>query len=252
MLKLTVSLIALGICTPLMQAQMMQAQMTQAQTAGGAAVRTAPSGAPVPTGLASGVIPREKPQFAARNPRYQIRPADTIELSFYPAAELSQTLSVQPDGYITLREAGDLYVEGKTIPELKEAITLAYRKILNEPVITIVLRDFEKPHFVVGGQVEHPGKYELRADTTATEGVAIAGGLTEKAKHSQVLLFRRVSADWAEVKELNMKAIMRGNWHEDIHLRAGDMLFVPQNRFSKIKPFLPMWTVGSYMGPGAL
>jgi general secretion pathway protein A len=189
-------------------------------------------------------------QFATRNPRYQIRPSDIIEVGFYPTAELNQTLSVEPDGYITLREAGDLHVAGKTVPELKEAITAAYAKLLNEPVITVLLKDFQRPYFIVGGQVGHPGKYELRAQTTASEAVAIAGGLTERAKHTQVLLFRKVSDDWSEVKPLDFKAIYRGNWQEDIHLKPGDMLFVPQNKISKIKPYLPNWSIGTYIGPG--
>jgi polysaccharide export outer membrane protein len=192
----------------------------------------------------------DKSSFQPRNPRYQIRPADTIDIAFYPASEFNQTVSVQPDGYITLREVGDLYVQGKTVPELKEAITSAYRNVLHDPVITVVLRDFEKPHFTVGGQVGHPGKYDLRADTTATEAIAIAGGFTEKSKHSQVLLFRRISDDWVEAKELNLKAISNGQFQEDVHLRPGDMLFVPQNKISKLKQYLPIWSIGTYLGSG--
>jgi len=190
-----------------------------------------------------------KSQFRSRTPRYDIHPADVIEVSFYPAAELNQTLTVQPDGFINLREAGDLYIQGKTVPELKAAITAAYRDILHDPVVTIVLKEFEKPHFTVGGQVGKPGKYDLRTDTTVTEAVAIAGGVNEKAKHSQVLLFRRVSDDWVEAKELDLKWIYKGNWKEDVHLRPGDMLFIPQNKFSKVKPFLPVTSLGAYISP---
>jgi polysaccharide export outer membrane protein len=190
---------------------------------------------------------RGKPQFASRNPRYQISAADVIELLFSATPEFNQTLSVQPDGYITLREVGDLHVQGKTLQEVTESITAAYQKILHKPVITLVLKDFEKPHFTVGGQVGRPGKYDLRADTTVTEAVAIAGGLTSKAKHSQVLLFRRVSEEWAQVRELNLKEILsKGRLQEDLHLRPGDMLFVPQNRISKVQPFLPAWSISTY------
>ena len=188
------------------------------------------------------------PQFQSRNPRYEVRPGDTIELLFSPTAEFNQTLVIHPDGFVTLREIGDLHVQGKTLPQLKEAITVAYEEILNKPVITILLKDFEAPHFTVGGEVGRPGKYDLRADTTVTEAVAIAGGFTEKAKHTQVLLFRRVSDEWVEAKELDVKAILNGQWREDVHIRPGDMLFVPQNKMSKIKPFLPVWSLGTYLG----
>jgi polysaccharide export outer membrane protein len=188
-------------------------------------------------------------QFQARHPRYQIEPGDVIELQFLPTAEYNQTVTVQPDGYITLREAGDLYVRGKTVPELRQLLGAAYSKILYDPEITVVLKDFDKPYFTATGQVGHPGKYDLRADTTVTEALAIAGGTTEKSKDSQVLLFRRVSNDWVETKVLDVKAIYKGQFQEDVHLRPGDMLFVPQNRISKIKPYLPVWALSTYMNP---
>jgi polysaccharide export outer membrane protein len=188
-------------------------------------------------------------QLQTRNPRYQVRPADVLDILFAPTTEFNQSVAVQPDGYITLREAKDIYVQGKTIPELTEAIGVAYANILRNPTITVVLKEFEKPHFIVGGKVEKPGKYELRADTTVSEAVAIAGSFTEKAKHSQVLLFRRTSDDWMEVRKVDLKAIFRGEISEDIHLRPGDMIYVPQNRVSKIKPFIPVWALSTYF-PG--
>jgi polysaccharide export outer membrane protein len=102
----------------------------------------------------------------------------------------------------------------------------------------------------VGGHVGRPGKYDLRADTTVTEAVAIAGGFTEKAKHTQILLFRRVSDEWVEAKELDLKSVLNGRFEEDVHLRPGDMLFVPQNKMSKIRPFIPVWNLGTYLGSG--
>ncbi len=190
-----------------------------------------------------------EPQLQTRYPRYQLRPGDSVDLVFSFAADFNQTATVQPDGYIMLRELGDVYVLGKTIPELTLLVKTAYERILQQPVVTVVLKDFEKPHFVVAGEVAKPGKYDLRADTTATEAVAIAGGFSDKAKHSQVLLFRRVSDDWVEVKKLDVKRLYKGDFREDVHLRPGDMLFVPQNRISKVKPFLPTWAVGAYVNP---
>jgi len=190
-------------------------------------------------------------QLQTRNPRYQIRPADVLEILFSPTTEFNQSIAVQPDGYVTLREVKDIYVQGKTIPELTEVIAAAYAKILQNPVITVVLKEFEKPHFIVGGKVDKPGKYELRTDTTVSEAVAIAGSFTEKARHSQVLLFRRVSDDWMEVRKVDLKSIYKGEISEDIHLRPGDMIYVPQNRISKVKPFIPVWALSTYF-PGRL
>src|SRR3989442_15974475 len=64
-------------------------------------------------------------QLRTRNPRYQIRPADVLEILFSPTTEFNQSIVVQPDGYVTLREVKDIYVQGKTIPELTEVIAAA-------------------------------------------------------------------------------------------------------------------------------
>jgi polysaccharide export outer membrane protein len=186
------------------------------------------------------------PQLQTRNPRYQVRPGDVLDLAFSPAGEFAQVIKIQPDGYITLHQAGDLYVQGKTVPEVQEAVTAAYRQILHSPIITVTLKEFEQPHFIVGGQVKSPGKYEFRTDTTVSEAVAIAGSYSEKAKHSEVLLFRRASAGWVEVRRIDLKSIYKGQVNEDVHLQPGDMVYVPQNRISKVKPYIPMWALNTY------
>jgi polysaccharide biosynthesis/export protein len=185
--------------------------------------------------------------FRDRYPRYKLRSGDVFDISFELSPEFNQSVSVQPDGFITLRGVGDVHVAGQTVPELTATLRTAYDKILHDPLISITLKDFEKPYFIADGQVGRPGKYDLRGDTTLTEAVAMAGGFTEAAKHSQVLLFRRVSDEWVSAKIINVKKMeSHGNLKEDPLLHPGDMLFVPKNKFSKIKPFLPTSSVGTF------
>ncbi len=76
----------------------------------------------------------------------------------------------------------------------------------------------------------------------------IAGGLTQQAKHSQVVLFRRINNDFVEARVLNLKKMLKRNrLQEDAHLRPGDMVFVPQNALSKIARFLTKPSVSMYM-----
>ena len=192
----------------------------------------------------------DQPVLQRRNPRYQLCRGDIFDLTFPFSPEFNQTVTVHPDGYITVRELGDLNVAGKTVSELRETLQTAYAKILHDPVINVVLKDFDKPYFIAGGQIGRPGKYDLRGDTTLTEAIAIAGGFTGSSKHSQVLLFRRVSNDWAEVKILNVKKMFQaGNLTEDLHLQPGDMFFVPQNAISKIRPWIPYTSVTTGFTP---
>lgn len=88
----------------------------------------------------------------------------------------------------------------------------------------------------------------MRDDITVTEAIAIAGGFSEQARHSQVVLFRRVSDDVVESRLLDVKAMMKSrNLREDMHLKPGDMVFVPQNTISKIRRYLPTSSLGTYM-----
>ena len=194
-----------------------------------------------------------RPELHRRNPRYQLCKDDVLQLTFVLTPEFSQTITVQPDGFITLLGVGDLHVEGQTIPEVTQSIQIAYEKKLHSPMLTVRLLDFERPYFIAGGQVGHPGKFELRGDTTLLQAVEIAGGFTEASKHSQVWLFRRISNDWVETKQFDLKKMLKsGDLSEDAHLRPGDMLYVPQNALSKMKRFIPVATVGAYFNPATL
>jgi polysaccharide export outer membrane protein len=188
-------------------------------------------------------------QLQQRYPRYKIRAGDQFDVNFDLSPEFNQSVTVQPDGYVTLRGVGDLRVQDETVPQLTVTLGTAYGKILRDPIISVVLKDFEKPYFVADGQVGKPGKYDLRGDTTVTQAIAIAGGFTDMSKHSQVLLFRRVSDQWTEAKIINVKKMEKaGNLGEDPFLHPGDMLFVPKNAFSKISRFIPTPNMGTYMG----
>jgi polysaccharide biosynthesis/export protein len=219
-----------------------QAQVTaagqMASTTASTAATPATGGSPDDTG------------FPARHPRYKLEPGDSFDVSFDLSPEFNQTVTVQPDGFITLRGIGDVHVADETVPELTATLRTAYTKILNDPLISVTLKDFEKPYFIADGQVEHPGKYDLRGQTTLIQAIAMAGGFKESAKHSQVLLFRRASEGWYSAKIFDVKKMHKeGNLGEDPLLHPGDMLFVPQNKFSKIKPFLPGANLGTYINP---
>jgi polysaccharide export outer membrane protein len=200
--------------------------------------------------MVSSVSANATPGLHQRNPRYMVRKGDTFDLDFALSPEFNQTVAVQPDGYVTLKGVGSIFVEGQTVPELTETVKGAYAKTLHDPVIAIALKDFEKPYFIASGQVAKPGKYDLRSDLTVTEAVAIAGGFNSQAKHSQVVLFRPVPGGGYEAKLLNVKKLLASrNLSEDPHLQPGDMLYVPQSAFSRIRPFLPTSSMGAYLSP---
>ena len=118
------------------------------------------------SGIADGASSPD--EMGNRRPPYRIRNSDVIEIKFNFVSEFDQTVSVQPDGFIALRDTDELYAEGLTVAQLRSAVHQAYLTTLHDPEVTITLKDFEKPYFIATGAVAHPGKYELRSAPATT------------------------------------------------------------------------------------
>ena len=199
----------------------------------------------------NGVQSQKSPALTGvRRPLYRLHQSDVVEVRFTLTPEYDQTVTIQPDGFVMLRDVGSIFAEGLTVPDLRDGIYAAYSVFLHEPEVSVLLKDFEKPFFIAGGQLGRPGKYELRSATTVSQAVALAGGFNDQAKHSQVVLFRKLIDGVVETHVLNVKSMLASrNLDEDIQLRSGDMLFVPQNRISKIRRYLPASTLSTFFTP---
>jgi polysaccharide export outer membrane protein len=196
----------------------------------------------------SSAVLAQSVSFAEREPRYRLQPTDVVEVHYRYTPEFDQIVTIQPDGFATLQIVGDLKLQGLTLDQAKATILEKSSQRLKDPEITLVLKDFEKPYFIVGGEVTNPGKFEMRGQVTAIQAIAMAGGFkTASAKHSQVILFRRVGPDLAKTEILNLKEAMRPSAKEPMaDLHPGDMLVVPQNSVSKIERFVKWANIGMY------
>jgi polysaccharide export outer membrane protein len=182
--------------------------------------------------------------------RYRLQPGDVLEVQFRYSPEFNQTVTVQPDGYITLEIGGELKVAGMTVEQARQAILKQARTRLQDPVATILLKEFQRPYFVVSGEVALPGKIEMRERVTAIQAIMLAGGMKETAKSSQVVVFRQINSDIAEVKLLNLKDIRRtSDLENDLTLQAGDIVFVPRDKISKIERFMKLASVAAFIAP---
>jgi polysaccharide export outer membrane protein len=201
-----------------------------------------------PVGLGSA-----QPQLQQRYPRYVIQRSDVLLLSFPLSPEFDQSVTVQPDGYINLKNSTSVHVQGSTVPELVEELKKAYQGVLHDPIINVDLSNFQKPYFTASGQVGKPGQYELRDEITVAQGLAVAGGMLPTAK-TQVFLFHRASQDWYEVKKVNLKQILNGkNVNEDPILKPGDMIYVPEKAIVNFRKYVPYTlNAGTYLDPATL
>ena len=200
--------------------------------------------------VTAGMFGQNPQRFSEREPRYRLQPSDVLELRYRYTPEFNETVTIQPDGFVALSLVGALKLEGLSLDEAREKITEMASSRLRDPELSLMLKDFQKPYFVVAGQVGHPGRFEMRGRVTAVEAITVAGGFTEKSKHSQVILYRRIGSNVAEAKLLNMKRIMTASGlAEDPELRPGDLLVVPQNVISTIERFVKWGSFGMYFNP---
>jgi len=173
-----------------------------------------------------------------------------MQLSYRYSPEYDQTLTVQPDGEVSIDLIGQVAVGNETLDQAKASILALLNTRLNQPEITLTLTDFVRPMYTVVGEVGSPGKFELRGSMTALDAIAVAGGLKSSAKHSQVILFRRVDGDIASTHILNLKKLMNAkhpHLEEDMALAPGDLLVIPKNHVSKIADYVHWVSVGSYV-----
>ena len=164
--------------------------------------------------------------------------------------EFNQTaVAVQPDGFVTLRGVGDLKVAGQTVPELTETLRTAYSKILNDPAISVVLKDFEKPYFVAGGQVAKPGKYDMHGQITLIQAIEIAGGFQSSAKHSQVYAVspRGRPMDRGEADRREEDGEERKPCEKIRSFTPETWCSSRRTRMSKIDRFIPNLSMGTYL-----
>ncbi|HEY3738974.1 MAG TPA: polysaccharide biosynthesis/export family protein [Bryobacteraceae bacterium] len=182
-----------------------------------------------------------------RDPHYRLQREDKIDVQYRFTPEYNASVSVQPDGYVSLPLVGELKAAGLTLDEVTQAIRAKANITLNDPEVMVLLRDYLKPYFVLAGEVARPGRVEMHGPVTLIEAIALGGGFKDTAKRTQVVLLRKTSGEMAEVKVFDVRKLMsRSGIGEDIPVRPGDMLVVPRNGISKVEPYVRLADAGLY------
>jgi len=188
-----------------------------------------------------------------QRPQYRLQPGDTLELQYHYTPELNQTAIVLPDGYLNLNLVGNVKVGDLTVQEAHDLIVKKASERLNDPDLNLILRDFQRPYVVVAGEVPKPGRIDMRENTTAMQAILLAGGFADTAQSGQVLLFRRINSDMAEVKVLHLTNLNKTSKLEhDMELQQGDMLLVPRNKVAKVSKYMKLLNIGTYFNAASV
>ena len=181
---------------------------------------------------------------------YALRPGDTVDVVYRYTPEFNETLVVGPDGHAFVKAAGDMQLGGLTVLQLQSNITSAAAAKLADPDVAVTLKEFDKPHIFVAGEVNTPGRLDLRRPTTALQAILASGGPKDDAAMGRVLLFRRIDADTAEVHVLRLDKYTRhARERNDMLLEPDDMLLVRHDLPSQIERYMKMANIGFYLNP---
>ena len=174
------------------------------------------------------------PQEAAVDAsQYVIGVDDLLDLVIIQPDQLSSTVTVSPDGAITVPYVGNLIIEGMTLAKAQELISAKLTDgYLKYPVVNLVLREGRSKKFFIYGEVVRPGTYMIGENVTALKAISMAGGFTKYASSSSVKILRpqKDSKKFQTIK-VNLGAIMSGNSNADILIMPGDTIVVSESIF---------------------
>lgn len=152
----------------------------------------------------------------------------------------AENVRVSPEGTIGLPLVGDVQVEGLTLREAESALVDKYAEYYVQPMVRVDFvaerGDDTSPwgYVTVLGQVRNPGRVNLppARDITVTRAIQLAGGLGPSARQRSVRISRWHTNGERQDFRVNLRKVgSRGARHEDVLLKAGDVVFIPETFF---------------------
>jgi polysaccharide export outer membrane protein len=178
----------------------------------------------VPPGPASVVTPA--PALVVPSD-YIIGPDDILSVVYWRDKEMSADVVVRPDGRITLPLVSDVVAAGLTPEQLRDRIREVATKYVEEPNVTVVVKQINSRKVFISGMVGKPGAYPLSGAITVLQLLSIAGGVSEFADGEKILIMRNENGQQRALK-FNLSDVKKGKkLQQNIELKPGDTIVVP-------------------------
>lgn len=169
---------------------------------------------------------------------YIIQPGDRLAIKFRATPDLNEEVDVRPDGMIALQMIGDVVAAYRSPEELRATLTEAYRPILRNPELVVIVRQFAGNRVFVGGEVQAPGSLSLTGRTTTLQAIIQAGGFRDTADRRRVIV-RRFGGGWEEV---DLHGELSGSaFGQDLPLQPYDVVYVPKSRIAEVNQFVDQY-----------
>lgn len=164
-------------------------------------------------------------------PHADLRPGDELDIRVFDEERFNGTYAVAEDGTIDFPMIGGVPVTGLTKDQVARQIEAKLADgYLNHPHVVVQVKERGNREVSILGQVNDSGSLGWRDGLTLVQAVSLAGGLTPYAAPGRVKLTRRTGrGDETVTFEVSLTAIVEGR-AEDLVLRPGDIVFVPETR----------------------
>lgn len=154
---------------------------------------------------------------------YTIGPEDSLYVRVWHEADLSGTVDVRPDGYISMQLVGEMKVDGMTLAQLTAAITKRLQDFIKNPEVNVQLIRVNSKKYTIQGEVNRPGTYPLTGPVSILEALVNAAGFRDFANTKKIYLLRG-----SQRFNFNYKQVSKGkNLDQNIQVQNGDEIFVP-------------------------
>ena len=171
-------------------------------------------------------------------PRYRLYPGDEVDISVPSAPELNKSVTVQPDGRITLPLIPAQMAANRTPDDLAAQLSAAYASQLLRPEVGVSVRAQPLKVFI-GGEVDKPGVYDMPGDIDALRAIIQAGGAKPTGKMSQVVIIRRGRNGAAMLRTVDLNRPFKDPSHSDlVPLRRFDIIYVPRTGLAEVGKFM--------------
>jgi polysaccharide biosynthesis/export protein len=160
---------------------------------------------------------------------YILGPEDVLEINVWKNADLSKQVQVRPDGRISLPLIGDVMAVGRTTTQLTDEISTRLGSFMENPTVSILVKEVNSYAIYVLGEVAKPGKYPLKTKTTLLQAITLASGFTSTAARNKIVIFRfgKDAEAQKKIKASYDDIVVRDGSNQNIELKPGDQIVVP-------------------------
>jgi polysaccharide export outer membrane protein len=166
--------------------------------------------------------------YAKDGGQYKIGSGDVLEVMIWKEPDLSRNeVIVRTDGYLSFPLLNDLKAEGSTLLEHKTKIETGLKEFLTAPIATVTLRKSESKRFYILGEIQRTGEYPIVKELTILQAFALAGGFTQWASKSEIILVRNEDGK-EKIYRVNYKDIIKGkDFGQNVKIKPDDTIIVP-------------------------